>query len=187
MNDKQAALIKLAQVRCAINHVLRMRARQKQAGWWEDLNRGTEDFLSDMEMNPDRVNGVGNVGSPSYVRSLGGTRDAAGTMARYEHPENFPSMLVWPFNRGLQEAQDRVRRTASQMDPEKAKELEKWKEPHHNVDTGSSKPVPQKKTRMIPPPIRPQASQQTPSSPPSGYQPPLPTGAFQPGGLFPFR
>lgn len=31
MNTKQAALIKLAQVRCAINHVLRMRAMQKQA------------------------------------------------------------------------------------------------------------------------------------------------------------
>lgn len=31
MNSKQAALIKLATVRCAINHVLRMRAMQKQA------------------------------------------------------------------------------------------------------------------------------------------------------------
>ena len=40
MNNKQAALIKLATVRMAINHVLRMRGMQKQADLSDVYNSG---------------------------------------------------------------------------------------------------------------------------------------------------
>lgn len=110
--NKQEALVKLATVRLAINHVLRNRAMQKQAR--------DPDLLRNLEMSPE-VNGAVGMPTPQYVKDLGGTMDKSRTMARYEHPENFPWWSVWPFHGPLKETQDRIKRMQKQ-DPRKIKE-----------------------------------------------------------------
>lgn len=163
--NQQEALVKLATVRLAINHVLRTRAMQKSAGFWASLMRGFSDVGSDLESNPDRVNGVTFPGTRRYVEGLGGTLSADGTRARYSNPQNASTSGVWPLDSDLKKQQEKVKRLQKQLPPEKAKEYEKYKEPHHNATPSAIPSVAPAQPNVIP----------------------LPAGTLQPGGLFPFR
>lgn len=124
MNDKQEALVKLAQVRCAINHVLRMRAMKKQAR--------DPDWMRNLEMT-DEMNGAVGISTPQWVRGMGGTLNKARTAECYKTPENAPTSYFWPLNKetnGIKEVQNKTKRMQQRRDPAAVEKNKAWEGPH---------------------------------------------------------
>lgn len=104
MNNQQKALVKLAQLRGAINHVLRTRAMQKQAG--------ISDLLKDLGWH----NGYKGIPTRRWTGQMGGTTNSSGTIERYEKPEESLTSYYWPLGGGVIDAQNRVKRTLKQQE-----------------------------------------------------------------------
>ena len=125
---KQATLNKLAQTRLAVNYVIRARLMEKLAAE-EDKRRRDPDWARNLELS-DQTNGAVGIGTPQWVRGMGGKLDKARTMEHYETPESSPRSYFWPFGGGVKEQQKRVKATQGKRDPKKVKEYEKYKGAH---------------------------------------------------------
>ena len=133
MNDKQAALIKLAQVRCAINHVLRMRAMKKQAR--------DPDWQRNLELT-DEMNGAVGTSTPLWVKGMNGTLSKDKNFERYRDPENSSTFWsLFPFGGLVSPAQQKTKRMLKQQ-AEGRKALGMPQDPYKDYEEPSQPVVP---------------------------------------------
>ena len=112
MNNNEQAIIKLAQIRMAINHVLRIREMEKQAK--------DPDWARNLEIS-NKPNGSVGIPTPQWSKGMGGKVNKSRTIERYNKPENSPTGYFWPFNGPLKETQNKTKRMIQQQQNSKKK------------------------------------------------------------------
>ena len=122
--NQQEALIKLATIRMAINHVLRTRAMEKQAR--------DPDWARNLELT-NETNGAVGISTPQWVRGMGGTLNKSRTIERYPKPEKSPTSYFFPFGGQVRETQNKTKRMLKRQEEARGSEkdpYEKYKNPH---------------------------------------------------------